>query len=379
MPKLYYNKSDHPFFRKDYPMARDNKMPREEGSLIREECPMPPETKIPKETVYSLDEYNEHVEIPEHKEDKVSTLKKLFLKPILSLIVIGGVFIASNGIDPLGDNFLGNTLTVMTNAVQQVTESVQTASDTDNVVALDTDTAAENGSDTAAEVTTTDSEPTDEDADVFPTLGNLNPDFAGDFAWSGDGSEEYVRFLGSGETNYTYLVKGSAWDTYDPSGTLVASADGASYDRASNTLTLQGLYAGMLDVNLMGNGFTINLIGNNTIDNIAIWGAMYGGSVTFTGDGSLTVNNGINLNCEGSESCLMVKKGVTLDLYGEPPVIIGDSTMKQTLYLSKSLKVTGGTIEQSDENEFDGRKMYTFTFTNENGEPSKHIKIEPAQ
>ncbi|MCR5635827.1 MAG: hypothetical protein K6F76_01410 [Clostridiales bacterium] len=374
MPKLYYDKNRHPLYRSDYPIIHDNDMPREsqgpyEGTIPREQI-------IPKETVYSLDEFNERVKAAPEKEPKESRLKKLFLRPLISIIILGTAFAASYGLDPFGSDFLNKTYTVMTDAIAQIKENPPETSDTQEPVSDDTAADTENQPVTSGEEAT-DLEPSDEDADIFPTLGNLNPDFAGDYAWSGDGSEEYVRFLGSGESNYTYLVKGSAWDTYDPSGKLSASVAGASYDRGTNTLTLSGFYAGALDINLMGNGFTINLSGDNRIDNISIWGAMYGGSVTFTGDGSLTVSNGILLNCEGSESCMMVKKGVTLDLYGEPPIIIGDSTMKETLYLSKSLKVTGGTLTLSNENEFDGKKMYTYQFLDDNGKESDHIKIEP--
>ena len=376
MPKLYYNKTGHPLYRTDYPIIHDNDMPRElktprEGTIPREHL-------IPKETVYSLDEFNECVKAVTEKEPKSNRLKKLFLRPLMSIIVLGTAFAASYGIDPFGNDFLNKTYSVMTNAIAQITEEPSETSDTPQEITTDT-ASNTNTDDTSSQAEETELETSDEDDDVFPTLGNLNPDFAGDYAWSGDGSEEYVRFLGSGESSYTYLVKGSAWDTYDPSGKLSASVAGASYDRGTNTLTLSGFYAGVLDVNLMGNGFTINLEGDNRIDNISVWGAMYGGSVTFTGNGSLTVSNGIGLNCEGSESCMMVKKGVTLDLYGEPPIFIGDSTMKETLYLSKSLKVTGGTLTLSNENEFEGKKMYTYQFMDDGGKESTHIKIEPKE
>lgn len=64
----------------------------------------------------------------------------------------------------------------------------------------------------------------------------------------------------------------------------------AWYDISTNTLTLDNFTGEVLEVNLMGNGFTINLIGENHLDELIMWGAGYGGSVTFTGTGSLTLN-----------------------------------------------------------------------------------------
>ena len=143
----------------------------------------------------------------------------------------------------------------------------------------------------------------------FPTLPNRAPDFAGDYAWSGSGSEEYVRLIPSGGTSYAYLQAGSVWVGMGAAETAVP---GATYDKATNTLTLENFSAAVLDVNLMGNGFTIRLIGDNTLDQLTVWGAGYAGSVLLTGTGTLTVNQngaapdgvGIRLNAEAATSPL---------------------------------------------------------------------------
>ena len=94
------------------------------------------------------------------------------------------------------------------------------------------------------------------------------------------------------------------------------SIPGASYDEATNTLTLNNYTGEFLNVNLMGNGFKLRLVGENELKGIVVWGFMYGGSLTITGDGKLTINHtntpGIRMECESSASCLMIDSNVTL-------------------------------------------------------------------
>ena len=254
--------------------------------------------------------------------------------------------------------------------------------------------------------------------DAFPLLSNLEPDFAGNYAWSGEGSEEYIRFLDPGESVWTYLEMGSAlaaYGSYDGSGEFVpnqvSTVPNARYDQASNTLTLENFTASVLDVNLMGNGFTIRLVGENHLDQLVVWGAYYGGSVTLTGSGSLTVNEsggapggiGVKLNAEGSQSCLMIDKGVTLDVYGDSAIVISATTMDKAIYYLKPLRMTGGTrasgefveytAPQYDENgnyigegsttlaeisEKSGVQYYDYSVAGEDGKPSTHVYISPA-
>ena len=103
--------------------------------------------------------------------------------------------------------------------------------------------------------------------DEFPSLPNLAPDFAGDYAWSDLGSEEYVRFTNVGDERPIFLEMGSAWGQFgitDENGVFVpnsvSTVPNARYDAATNTLTLENFSAGTLDLNLMGNGLKIHLI-----------------------------------------------------------------------------------------------------------------------
>ena len=214
--------------------------------------------------------------------------------------------------------------------------------------------------------------------DAFPTLPNLDPDFAGDYAWSGQGSEEYVRVLLPGESDYTYLQMGSVWADM---GGREGDIPGASYDRATNTLTLENFYGDILDANLMGNGFTIRLIGQNRLEMLMVWGAGYGGSVTFIGDGSLTIDGGqepaIRLNAEGSQSCLMVDRGVTVEARSESAaVVILDTMIDPAIYCRTGVTVSGGMPAVLDQAEGDnGDRYYVYSVMDDDGNPATYVRF----
>ena len=267
-------------------------------------------------------------------------LKKILLMQAASVLAVASVVTAAAGVDPLG----GATASPGgTSVVTPVTPAV-TADDT-----------------------------------AFPTLGNLDPDFAGNYAWSGTGtanSEEYVRFVPSGGSSYTFLVAGGAWKSM---GAVVGTDPNAVYDKDSNTLTLTDFHASVLDMNLMGNGFTVKLEGNSSLDQLVLWGAMYGGSVTFTGDGTLTLNEsgaascGLLINGENSRSCVIVKKGVKLDIYGsDAAVMILDTTMDPAIYVSDYLTLTGGEISGAT----NANGYYDCTVVAADGAPATRVTIE---
>ena len=362
MPKLYNNDYEMP--RPDYPVPRENDAPKEEF--------------IPREEAYSFDEFNLAPRKERPEEDSRSSLKQRFLKPVAAIIAVTAVVFAALGRDPFANDPLNKDGTVLAADTAPTGGEAGTEVPTEDTEVPTDDTEKPENDTTVPDETT--SVPDDEDEDVFPTLDNLDPDFAGNFAWSGEGSEEYIRFSRDGDATASYLQKGGAWNTYDPGGNVVTDPT-AVYDKGSNTLTLSGFDAAMLDVNLMGNGFTINLEGDNHIGAISVWGAMYGGSVKFTGDGTLTVDHGIVLNCEGSGSCIMVAKGVTLDISGESGAInIYDSTLTEpAIYLSKSLKLEGGKVGAVGDvfEAPDGTKAYTYSVIDANGNPVPHVKISP--
>ena len=246
----------------------------------------------------------------------------------------------------------------------------------------------------------------------FPVLSNLAPDFAGAYAWSGSGSEEYVRFRQKKSDMYSFIEMGGVWATLGETaadGSFVpyslVSPGNAVYDAATNTLTLTDFSAYDLDVNLMGNGFSIKLVGDNKLDRLCIWGAYYGGSVTLTvnKDGNSEDGVGIRLQGEFSQSCLMIDKDVTLDVYGAPAILIGATSMEQSIYYLPPLEMTGGEFQNGDFVQYsapvvdddgnylgneiltiteisrrDGGVWYDSSVVDENGRPSAHVRFAPA-
>ena len=62
---------------------------------------MPVEETVPTEEKYSFDEFNVRSAPRRESEERHVSLKKLFLKPVAALILVGAVVVASLGIDPL--------------------------------------------------------------------------------------------------------------------------------------------------------------------------------------------------------------------------------------------------------------------------------------
>ncbi len=203
----------------------------------------------------------------------------------------------------------------------------------------------------------------------FPVLDNLDPDFAGKYAWGDYGSEEYLRVVRPGEDQYTYLVMGGAWESF---GNSLGSAEGASYDRKTNTLTLDHCKLDFIDANLMGNGFKIKVIGDCYIGGIQIWGAYYGGSLTLTGPGKLYVAEEMTFEGEFSQTCLMVD--AELEVYGQ--ITIGATSMEQAIYYSPALTLKGG--KGAVITEFkgeDGRDYYNYTVVDDSGNIASNVSF----
>lgn len=303
------------------------------------------------------DEFKHNYHEQKQESSSISSkLKKMFFMPIATSMAAISIVFSSLNYDPLGNDFLlGNKEP----AVSQPSK-------------------AESNKPTSKP---TPVEKNDND-DSFPKLTNLKPDFEGKYAWSQGGSEQYIRFRNPDNTEMTFLEMGSVWGTfgsYDEEGNLipftVSTLPNASYDADTNTLTLDNFTGSVLDVNLMGNGFKINLIGDNYLDHIVVWGAGYAGSVTFTGSGTLTVNKsgnapnnmGILLQSEESASCIMVDSGVTLEVYGEPAIVVNLSTLKTVLYYKKSIEMTGGEcIAVDSEN---------YSVVNDDGQLATYVKF----
>ena len=218
---------------------------------------------------------------------------------------------------------------------------------------------------------------------TLPLLPNLNPDFAGDMAWNEEGlPEQYVRMVMEGDTAYRYLEMGEVWEKYYRG--QLADVPGATYDPSSNTLTLENCTAEVLDINLMGNGFTVNLIGENRLGCITAWGAMYGGSITFSGNGSLIVNEsranavGLLLNAEGSQSAVICKGGVEIEIYGaEKAIEVVESLLDNPIcFLADHTLLAGGVRNVTEDTAPDGSTVYTATVVIPDGTPATFAGFE---
>lgn len=127
-----------------------------------------------------------------------------------------------------------------------------------------------------------------------------------------------------GDWAYAYIAVGNS-ETKDNIFSSQGSnaIDGVSYDKASNTLTLNQYKNAdnYIATNMMGDDFKIRLIGENEISSIVAYGDAWGGSVTICGDGSLTVkpkkqeDYGVRLYAEGTASVLSVENTCNVTIY----------------------------------------------------------------
>ena len=100
---------------------------------------------------------------------------------------------------------------------------------------------------------------------------------------------------------------------------------GASYSRKTNTLTLTDLNAPdwVLETNMMGDDFKINVVGNCALASIVVWGWNYSCNLTIEGTGTLTLNKkkktftAINMIPEGANCKVTFGKSVNVEMYGK--------------------------------------------------------------
>ncbi|MBR4436053.1 MAG: hypothetical protein IKZ82_05735 [Clostridia bacterium] len=329
--------------------------------LIGSEYSLPPEEyKLPPEDRSMPDNEFSGYQAPTRAEekDRHSIVKRLVLMPIAASISAAALFFSALGSDPLGNDFLVSGL-VSANSETPVAASAPRGTEAPTAVPTE--------------------KPTDDWNDTFPILPNLDPDTAGEYAWSGQGSEEYVRLVLPGDNDYTYLEIGTVWERF---GYTLGSAPGASYDLASNTLTLENFTCDILDVNLMGNGFKLKLIGTNRIGNIVIWGAMYGGSLTITGNGTLYVNEngtgiGICLNAELSQSCLMIDREATVEVWGDQAIYISETSMAEAVQCLKPIETIGGEGGILSRGTDDGNSIFDYSILDNNGAPAAYVRFAP--
>lgn len=297
------------------------------------------------------DEYQGESGSQEVKEEKHRRIKRMLFMPVASAIAAVSIVFASFGYDPLGNDFLNSS------------SGAPSSPSGENLF-------------------------TDHADKAFPVLSNLEPN--GPIEGFGILNEEFICIQSS--TEDLYLLSGSAWGYYDENGDWhtapISTIEGIRYDPDSNTLTLDNYNGPVLNVNLMGNSFTIRLIGDNSLDRVFIWGFHYGGSVKITGTGSLTVNRdmkfdtGIELLAEFSETCLMLDSGIHLEVSGkEMAVIVHATNMEKAIYYLEPLTLYGGIRRGGDyiiqmDNQYSSAygDFHDYTIvTDEKGTPSKFV------
>lgn len=182
-----------------------------------------------------------------------------------------------------------------------------------------------------------------EDED-WPTLPNLEPDFAGTYAWSNYGTEEFVRMVVDGESRY--LEIGSVWTAR---GDTLGEVPGATYDANSNTLKLENCTADRLEINLMGNSFRIEVVGENHIGEVVLWGAGYSGSAMITGTGELYINEeenasvGLMVEAEWGPAALLVDERVDVEIHGtDAAILISGTSIEKAICMRSGMLMTGG-------------------------------------
>lgn len=343
--------------------------PPRECDIVREPL-RPAETHESAEERIAKSEYNDDaVFVTEAPTEEQKTkkrhdiLKQYVLKPALSLTLVLSLAHAALGIDFLGDDYLSSAFTTMNS--EWIEEHPE-----------------EWGKEPHGYWEEPWNEPWEEpweespddpwndpDESAFPELDHPDPDWLGLYSWSEEGPELYLRIYMTSDENETakYFVKGAAWDVYDPGGELFDELDGAYYDSSTNTLTLRDFSCYLIDANLMGNGFTVRLEGESDVDYITVWGAGYGGSVTFEGNGTLRCG-GLTLNVEYGAGCIMVKNGVTLDLHAQSSsgaLAVYDTLLDTPLYLEPGMYMEGGSMERISEiplEDEDGETYYAYTY-----------------
>ena len=135
---------------------------------------------------------------------------------------------------------------------------------------------------------------------------------------TGDWAYAYINVRNGEESNLLFSSEGTN------------SIDGMSYDRESNTLTLNNYKSSttVIDTNIMCDYFKINLVGDNEIGSIGSYGDAWGGSINISGNGSLVINAdksddyGIAFFAEGTNSVLSVADTCNVTIYSGSKAVV---------------------------------------------------------
>ena len=147
----------------------------------------------------------------------------------------------------------------------------------------------------------------------------------------------------TGDWAFAYISVGNDGDSSNPQGEYktiysanskdISTVEGISYDRASNTLTIENYNntKNRIAMNMMGDDFKINIKGENHIGELVSYGDGWGGSITLTGNGTLYINEnksyemGIYMNAENTKSVITVGPECNVYVYSGRNAIVSSS------------------------------------------------------
>lgn len=159
---------------------------------------------------------------------------------------------------------------------------------------------------------------------LVPAKGENGPCDTGDWAFA------YISVGNDGDSSNP---QGEYKTIYSASSKDISTVEGISYDRASNTLTIENYNntKNRIAMNMMGDDFKINIKGENHIGELVSYGDGWGGSITLTGNGTLYINENksyetaIYMNAENTKSVITVGPECNVYVYSGLNAIVSSS------------------------------------------------------
>lgn len=159
---------------------------------------------------------------------------------------------------------------------------------------------------------------------LVPAKGENGPCDTGDWAFA------YISVGNDGDSSNP---QGEYKTIYSASSKDISTVEGISYDRASNTITIENYNntKNRIAMNMMGDDFKINIKGENHIGELVSYGDGWGGSITLTGNGTLYINENksyetaIYMNAENTKSVLTVGPECNVYVYSGLNALVSSS------------------------------------------------------
>lgn len=169
-------------------------------------------------------------------------------------------------------------------------------------------------------------------------------------------AEDYAYIL---DLDPDYMDCKEVFDAGDPSA--VIEKEGLEYDPQKNVLKMKDYEGTAIFAEAMGSAFTIELSGDNKLEQIYSRAKGYNGTVRITGTGTLTLSGregweGIKILADNTNTCLIIEDGVTINISAgkeKNAVSVIGSSNPNPIQLGKNVDLNGAKIEVSKEAPFD--------------------------